>query len=65
MAGMCVRVLAAALENALFILKPKGYFGFLILHGWHAKETRYLVGAAEKFRKPVPAVTRGCLWLRG
>jgi methyltransferase (TIGR00027 family) len=53
------------MENAPFLFEPKDFFGFFMLHGWRAKETRYLVDAAEKFGRPAPAVMRGWFWLRG
>jgi methyltransferase (TIGR00027 family) len=53
------------LENAPFKFDPKDYFDFFLSQGWHAKDVRYIVDAAQKFGRPAPTWVRVMSALRG
>jgi methyltransferase (TIGR00027 family) len=53
------------LENAPFKFAPGDYFSFFVSHGWHAKDVRYIVDAAQMLGRPAPRWVRIMFALRG
>jgi methyltransferase (TIGR00027 family) len=53
------------MENAPFKFAPNDYFDFFLIHGWQAKDVRYIVDAARKLGRPAPLWVRVLFKLRG
>jgi methyltransferase (TIGR00027 family) len=51
--------------NAPFKFAPKDYFDFFLIHGWQAKDVRYIVDAARKLGRRAPLWARVLFRLRG